>query len=331
MIGYVKMRKREAIFNLVTDERILILVVGVAILWRCILSSDETISFWECVCSGITIFIMGWVPFVYLYSMCQKPTAWPVTEKIYQGIAVSLLVLNIYVTIYYVMRWLGVLHEEVYVPLDFVFSDVRYLMLVLYYCAVLWTTRYLKAMRDNYRLLIKEKPKSHEMRCMKRYVLWVLMHERTLTVIVGAAILWRIAISLDHTITIKESTVSCVTLLILGWFLFGYIGALSVKAKHKIELTRVIQGIAFGLMAINIYSIFYYAMRWYVSVIGLRAVAETYVPADLFFRDIRYIMLVIFYCTAIVLSKFLEKAYTDYTVPISKSVNSNGQYTLVVK
>jgi hypothetical protein len=32
--------------------------------------------------------------------------------------------------------------------------------------------------------------------------------------------------------------------------------------------------------------------------------------------------LVIFYCTAIVLSKFLERAYTDYTVP-KKSANLN--------
>lgn len=317
------MRKREAIFKLVTDERILILIVGIAILWRCVLSADETISFCESVCSGITISIMGWVIFGYLYSMCQKPTDWPVTENIYQGIAVSLLVLNIYVAIYYGMRWFGILHEEVYVPLDFVFSDVRYLMIVLYYCAVLWTTRYLKGMRNNYRLLIKERPKRHDTTCMKRYVLWVIMHERTLTVIVVAAILWRIAICVDHTITIRESTVSCVTLLILGWFLFGYIGALSVKAKRKIELTRVIQGIAFGLMAINIYAIFYYGMRWYVSVIELRDVAETYVPVDLLFRNIRYIMLVIFYCTAIVLSKFLEKAYTDYTVPINKSANLN--------
>ena len=323
MIGYVKMDKRESIFKLVTDERILILIVGIAILWRGVISSDETISFWESVCSGITLILMGWVIFGYLYSMCQKPTDWPVTSKIYQGIAVSLLVLNIYVAIYYGMRWFGILHEEVYMPLDFVFSDVRYLMLVLYYCAVLWTTRYLKGMRDKYRLLIKERPKRHDTTCMKRYVLWVIMHERTLTVIVVAAILWRIAISVDHTITFRESAISCVTLLILGWFLFGYICALSVKAKRKIELTRVIQGIAFGLMAINIYAIFYYGMSWYVLILGMGDVSGTYVPFDLIFRNIRYIMLVIFYCTAIVLSKFLDKAYTDYTVPINKSANLN--------
>ena len=317
------MRKRESIFKLVTDERILILIVGIAILWRRVISADETISFCESACSGITLSILGWVLFAYMYSTSRKPTDWPVTRKIYQGIAASLLVLNIYVAIYYGMRWFGILHEEVYVPLDFVFSDVRYLMLVLCYCSVLWTARYLKGMRDKYRLLIKERPKRHDATCMKRYVLWVMMHERTLTVIVVAAILWRIAISVDHTITFRESAISCVTLLILGWFLFGYVCALSVKAKRKIELTKVTQGIAFGLMTINIYAIFYYGMSWYVLILGMGDVSGTYVPVDLLFRNIRYIMLVIFYCTAIVLSKFLENAYKDYTVPINKSANLN--------
>jgi hypothetical protein len=314
VIGYVKMDKRESLFKLVTDERILILIGGITILWRRVISYDESISFCESACSGITLSILGWVLFAYMYSTSRKPTDWPVTRKIYQGIAVSLLVLNIYVAIYYGMRWFRLLHEEIYMPMDFVFRDVRYLMLVLCYCAVLWTARYLKGMRDKYRLLIREKPKSHA-RSMKESVLWVAMNERTLTVIVVAAILWRIAITCDHTITFGESAVSCIILLLLGWFLFGYICALSVKVKRKIELTRVIQGITFGLMAINIYAIFYYGMRWYVLALGMADVSGTYVPLDYLFRNMRYIMLVIFYCTAIVLSKFLEKAYTDYTVP----------------
>jgi hypothetical protein len=321
VIGYVKMDKRESLFKLVTDERILILIGGITILWRRVISYDESISFCESACSGITLSILGWVLFAYMYSTSRKPTDWAVTSKIYQGISVSLLVLNIYVAIYYGMRWFRLLHEEIYMPLDFLFRDVRYLMLVLCYCAVLWTARYLKGMRDKYRLLIREKPKSHA-RSMKESVLWVAMNERTLTVIVVAAILWRIAITCDHTITFGESAVSCIILLLLGWFLFGYICALSMKVKRKIELTRVIQGIAFGLMAINIYAIFYYGMRWYVLALGMADVSGTYVPLDYLFRNMRYIMLVIFYCTAIVLSKFLEKAYTDYTV-LQKSTNLN--------
>ena len=315
------MRKRESIFKLVTDERILILIVGIAILWRRVISADETISFCESACSGITLSILGWVLFAYMYSTSRKPTDWPVTRKIYQGIAASLLVLNIYVAIYYGMRWFRLLHEEIYMPMDFVFRDVRYLMLVLCYCSVLWTARYLKEMRDKYQLLIKEEPKGHA-GSMKESVLWVTMHERTLTVIVVAAILWRIAISFDHTISVRESAISCVILLLLGLFLFGYVCALSVKAKRKIELTRVIQGIAAGLMAINIYAIFYYGMRGYILILGLGDVSGTYVPFDLLFRNMRYIMLIIFYCTAIVLSTFLEKAYKDYTVP-KKSANLN--------
>jgi hypothetical protein len=94
------MRKRESLFKLVTDERILILIVGIAILWRRVISADETISFCESACSGITLSILGWVLFAYMYSTSRKPTDWPVTRKIYQGIAASLLVLNSYVDIY---------------------------------------------------------------------------------------------------------------------------------------------------------------------------------------------------------------------------------------
>jgi hypothetical protein len=305
---------RESIFTLVTDERILIVIVGIAILWRRIISYNETIVLWESVCSGITLIIMGWLLFAYMSSMCQKPTDWPITGKIYQGIAFSLLVLNIYVVIYYGMRWFRLLHEEIYMPMDFVFRDVRYIMLVVCYCAVLWSARYLKGMRDNYRLLIKERQKRRG-KCMKELVLWVLTHERTLTVIVVVAILWRMAICLTHAITFWESVVSCITLLVMGCFLFGYICALSVKVKGKIELTKVIQGVALSIMAINIYALFYYGMRWYILLMGIGDAIGTYVPLDCLFRNIRYVMLVMFYCTAIVLSKFLEKAYTDYTVP----------------
>jgi len=111
---------------------------------------------------------------------------------------------------------------------------------------------------------------------------------------------------------------SCIILLIIGWFLFGYISALTVKVKATLDLAKACCGVALGLCAINVYAIFYYGIRWYELIgIGISDVSEIYVPQplDLIFREMRYLMLVIFYCTAIVLAKYLEKAYEDYTVP----------------
>lgn len=309
---------REPIFKAITDERILIVVAGMALLWRTVVSLDEAEAVWESVCSGISLFLIGWVLFSYMRSMSLKPTHWPVSNKIYHGIAVSLLALNIYVAIYYGMRWFRLLHEEVYVPLDYVFRDVRYVMLVLCYCAVIWSAGHLRGMHDDYRLLIKEREKKRHATSMKEALFSVMTHERTLITIVIAAILWRIAISVDKNITFWESTCSCISLIIMGWFLFGYIIALSVKVKGKLELTKVIQGIALALCAINVYAILYYGMRWYVLLMSMEDVTGTYLPLDFLFRDIRYVMLVLFYCTAIVLAKYLEKAYEDYTVPSQK-------------
>ncbi len=312
------MSMRAFTFKALTDERILIVIIGVAFLWRTVVRLDSKIALWECICSGITLLIMGWLLFVYLYSMSLKPTRWPVSNKIYHGIALSLLVINIYVVIYYGMRWFGLPLVEVSMPRDYIFRDVRYVMFVTFYCAVIWSTRYLRGMHENYRLLIKERPKKSA-KSMKKFLFRVITNERTLIAIIVAAILWRIAISFDYIITFWESTCSCITLLMIGWFLFGYISALTVKVKATLELAKVCYGLALGLCAVNIYAIFYYGMRWY-EVIGIVMgnVPGIYVPQplDLVFSGVRYVTLVIFYCTAIVLSKYLEKAYEDYTVPV---------------
>ena len=311
---------RAAIFKAITDERVLIVIVGIAFLWRAVVSSDEKITFWESACSGISLIIIGWIIFAYMYSMSRKPTDWPVSNRIYRGIAVSLLVLNIYVAIYYGMRWFESPLVEVSVPRDFIYRDVRYVLFVMYYCVMLGSARYLRGMREKYRLLIKEMPRKRA-KNVKEAIFRVMTHERTLVVIIAAAILWRIAISIDNNITFWESTCSGISLIIIGWFLFGYLCALSVKVKHKLDLKKVIQHVALGLCAINIYAVFYYGMRWY-ELIGriMGEVAETYVPQplDIVFRDMRYVMLVLFYCTIILLAKHLEKAYEDYTVPTKK-------------
>jgi len=307
---------RELLFKVITDKRILIVLIGIAFFWRALVNLDKSEALWECICSGITLFTMGWFFFAYMCSMSLKPTSWPVTNKIYHGLAVSLLVLNIYVAIYYGMKWLGLLSVEVSLPLDSILRDVRYIMFVMFYCAVIGSAKYLKKMHDDYRFLLS---RSREREGGMRASLFkVITHERTLIVLIVAAILWRIAINLDNNITFWESMCSALTLITVCWFLFGYICALSVKVKGRLELISFIQGIAIALCAINVYAIFYYGTRWYELIgILMGSVPEIYEPQllDLVFREVRYVMLVIFYCTAIMLAKYLEKAYENYTVP----------------
>ena len=314
------MSVKESVFKVVTDERILVVIVGIAILWRAAASSDEKITFWESACSCISLMIIGWLLFGYMYSMSVKPTDWPVTNRIYRGIAVCLIVLNIYVVIYCGLRWFELPLIEVSVLRVFIFRDVRYVLFVLYYCVAIASARYLRGMKENYRLLIKERPKKRA-KDIKEAIFYVMTHERTLVVVIAAAILWRVVIRSDHIVTFWESTVSGISLIVWGWSIFGYLCALSIKVKHRVDLTRVIQHVALGLCAINIYAVFYYGMRWYELIgIIMGEVTETYVPQplDIVFRDIRYIMLVLFYCTIVLLARHLVKAYEDYTVPARK-------------
>nr|QNO53776.1 hypothetical protein JMICBFOL_00025 [Methanosarcinales archaeon ANME-1 ERB6] len=315
------MNKREFIFRAVTDERVLIVLGGIAFLWRAVISSDEKITFWESACSGVSLFIIGWLLFAYMYSMSRKPTDWPATNRIYRGIAFCLIVLNVYIAIYYGMRWFGLMRVEISVPRDFIYRDLRYVIFMMYYCAAIGSARYLRGMHEKYRLLIKERPKKRA-KNIKEAIFRVMTHGGTSVVIIAAAILWRMAITTDNVVTFWESTLSGLSLIIIGWFLFGYLCALSVKVKHRMDLTKTIQGIAFGLCAINVYAVFYYGVRWYGILSRIMGeVTETYVPQplDILFRSTRYVMLVTFYCTAILLAKHLVVAYEDYTVPARKS------------
>ncbi len=315
------MNKREVLFRAITDERVLIVIAGIALLWRAVISSDEKISLWESACSGVSLFIIGWVIFVYMYSMSWKPTDWPVTNRIYRSIAVSVLVINVYAAIYYGIKWSGLPHVEISVPQDYVYQDLRYVIFMTYYCVVIAAARYLREMHEKYRLLIKERARKRA-KNIKEAIFFVMTHERTLVVVIAAAILWRVAIHADNGVTFWASTVSGISLIVWGWSIFGYLCALSVKVKRKPDLTRVIQHVALGLCAINVYAIFYYGLRWYEQICRIMGeVTETYVPQplDMVFKDVRYVMLVLFYCAIVLLAKHLVTAYGNYTVPARKT------------
>jgi cytochrome c oxidase subunit IV len=73
-------------------------------------------------------------------------------------------------------------------------------------------------------------------------------------------------------------------------------------------MVKIYHGIAVALLAINLYVLVYYGMRWYrLLLVG----EEILPPLDFVFRDIRYFVFVIFYATALALSKWLEKAAVE--------------------
>jgi Ca2+/Na+ antiporter len=307
--------------------RTAIAILIVAIVWRAVISLDGKIAFWESLCSGIALIVLGWVLFAYMYRMSKELKGWIISNYIYQGIAVCLLIINIYALIYYGMRWFKLLSVEAYLPYDFIFRDVRYIALVVFYCAVMWSAGYPKRMHEEYISKSKDKTVLHiispflytrvkklKQMGLKELIATVITDERTLLVIVGLAFLWRIVISLDYNITLGESVGSGIALILVGWLFFGYIYSLSSKQQDWPDLVKVYQALALGVLAINIYVLVYYGMRWY----RLAGAAEAFVPLDYLFRDVRFFALVMFYCASIVLSKFLNRAYEEYTLLASK-------------
>lgn len=177
------MSVKESFGKAIMDKRTLIVFVMIAILWRAGISLDGEIALWESICSGIALFVMGWtlVAYIYLMSRDLKSVAvdfeesmaafaalylksrglggWLELSKIYRWIAVSIAAINVYVIVYYVMRWYrlagmgGV--EEALVPFDFLFRDIRFITLVVFYCTVMWLAKCLKKVHADYLLLFK--------------------------------------------------------------------------------------------------------------------------------------------------------------------------------
>ncbi len=153
------MSVKESLGTTIMGKRTLIVILAIAILWRTGVSLDGQIALWESMCSGIALFIMGWAVFAYIYGMSRELTGWLRLSKIYLWIAVSIAAINTYVLVYYGMRWYrlagvrGVV--ETAVPLDFLFRDIRYIVLVLFYCVIIWLTKYLREMHRDYLLTLQ--------------------------------------------------------------------------------------------------------------------------------------------------------------------------------
>jgi len=310
------MGTRETFEKVIMDWRTLGVIALVTILWQTFISLDKEILLWESVCSGVVLIIFGWFIFSYLYRLSKRETSWLISNKLAQGIAISTCALNVYVLVYFTMRWYRLMTEtEVYVPQDYLLRDVRYAMLVLAYCGILWATGYLRKMHDNYMLVTEKMPEMRKAGVVDS-MFRIITDERTVIVMLGTVFLWRAIISLDKQIVLWECMVSGLGIFILGWVLFGYISSLTVRTVRP-SVAKIYQGFAFALFAVNFYALVYYGMRWY-SLIYLADVEEALVPLDFVFRDIRYFVLAIFYCTSIVLSKYLERASEECEYLIKK-------------
>ena len=310
------MGTREAFEKAIRDWRTVAVIAVAAILWRTVISIDKKIALWESIGSGVVLIILGWFIFSYLYYLSKRETSWMISNKLAQGIAVSISALNVYVLVYYAMRWYRLMTEpEVFKPPDYLLRDMRFAMLVLAYCGLMWATGYLRKMHDNYMLVTEKMPEMRKVSAAES-MFRIITDERTVIVILGLVFLWRAIISFDKQIVPWESMVSGMGLFILGWVLFGYISSLAVRTIRP-SVAKIYQGIAFALFAVNFYVLAYYGMRWYI-LIFMPVLEEALVPLDFVFRDIRYFVLVIFYCTSIVLSKYLERASEECEYLIKK-------------
>jgi len=89
---------------------------------------------------------------------------WPELVKVYHGISTAVLAINVYIIVYYAMRWYRLAGmgdvTEAYVPLDTVLRDIRYFIEVIFYCAAIALSKYLKRAHEGYSLLSSEVSKT---------------------------------------------------------------------------------------------------------------------------------------------------------------------------
>jgi hypothetical protein len=146
----------------IMDKRTCVAILILLILWRALISINGEITLWESVCSGIVLIVMGWVLFAFVFIMSQEMQGWLKLNMVYRWIAICVSTINVYVIVYYGMRWYRLAGiggiEEALVPLDFIFRDIRYLVLVVFYCVVLRLAQYLRDVYEDYMLLFKGDP-----------------------------------------------------------------------------------------------------------------------------------------------------------------------------
>jgi len=157
------MTVKDRFGKVIMDKRTCVAILILLILWRALISINGEITLWESVCSGIVLIVMGWVLFAFVFIMSQEMQGWLKLNMVYRWIAICVSTINVYVIVYYGMRWYRLAGiggiEEALVPLDFIFRDIRYIVLVVFYCVVLRLAQYLRDVYEDYMLLFKGDPK----------------------------------------------------------------------------------------------------------------------------------------------------------------------------
>ncbi len=96
-------------------------------------------------CSGISLFVIGWVLFGYIYRLSARLMDLVELSSLYRCISISTIAVNIYVLVYYLEgRYRLALNPTYEVPLDFAYRSARVMVLVLVYGALIWMCGWLK-------------------------------------------------------------------------------------------------------------------------------------------------------------------------------------------
>ena len=132
--------KIEGLLNKISNRRTVILIMFAGfLLWRIFMGLDRKVALWESMCSGISLIVIGWILFGYIYRLSVRLKDLVELSSLYRCISLSTLAVNIYVLVYYVERWYRLALNPAYViPLDFAYRSARFMVLVLFYCAVIW-------------------------------------------------------------------------------------------------------------------------------------------------------------------------------------------------
>ena len=147
--------KAKGILNKISNRQtvIVILIIGF-LLWRIVMSLDRKVVLWESMCSGISLFVIGWILFGYIYRLSARLKDLVELSSLYRCISISTLAVNIYVLVYYLERWYRLALNPTYVvPLDFAYRSARFMILVLFYCSVIWMCGWLRKVGADYETL----------------------------------------------------------------------------------------------------------------------------------------------------------------------------------
>jgi hypothetical protein len=133
-----------------------------------------------------------------------------------------------------------------------------------------------------------------------------------LSIIVILVVLWRVYVTLNEGVTLWESIVSGIALMLIGWYCT--VTTLQLRKTITGLLNKIYLWIGTSTACINIFVLLYYIERWGVIFMG----ASNVVPLENIWRSLRFILYTLFYCSIFWLTNYLKEMSDDYGFPASK-------------